>query len=294
MELRRFPAQHSVDSFYLLSNTEPSIPRLSIPRCMSYLSRMTKSFGEPHIHFDSIDSTNTRAKAMIRDGVPHGAAVTAGMQTAGRGRFDRVWESGPNLNLLVSYILFPQRDITEWGGLSLLSGISVVDSIRSAAGLYAHLKWPNDTLIRENKVSGILIETGVEQGLPWAVIGIGINVNQSKFPEALRIPATSLCLESHSTHRIEFLFAALSEMLERWYLVWLRDGNSPIVQAWKERSIMFGRPLHVIDGAKVTECRAVDLDVDGSLIIRTNDGQTARVHASDITVHYSEGAFPDA
>jgi BirA family biotin operon repressor/biotin-[acetyl-CoA-carboxylase] ligase len=254
---------------------------------------MKRRIGIRHVHLESVDSTNTMAKSLILEGTPHGTAVTAGVQTKGRGRHERVWESEKDKNLLVSYVLFPERDQAEWGALSLLSGIAVVDAIEDRSSCRAHLKWPNDVLIKDRKTAGILIETGSEHNRPWAVIGIGINVNQTVFPEALRSSATSLSLATRKTHDVMKLLTSLSAKLESWYAHWLVRGNHAIMSAWKERTRMLGRMIHITEHEAFTECRAVDLNDDGSLVVAAQDGSLASIHAADISVRYSPDTAAD-
>ncbi|MGH2876319.1 MAG: biotin--[acetyl-CoA-carboxylase] ligase, partial [Solirubrobacteraceae bacterium] len=121
--------------------------------------------GRPRLHVRAIDSTNARAQALADAGAPHGTLVTAGVQTAGRGRQGRSWSSPPGRALLCSLIVRDQPPL-----LSLRAGVAVAE----IAGARSKLKWPNDVLVDGLKVAGILVEGRPQDG--WAVIGIGVNV----------------------------------------------------------------------------------------------------------------------
>src|SRR4249919_3025344 len=148
------------------------------------------SFGEPHHHFDSIDSTNKRARELAAEGAAHGTVVTADEQTAGRGRQGRTWTAPPGKALLYSAILRPLDE------RHLLLPLSVPLAVCEAAeslkpGLECAIKWPNDVWVEGRKLGGILIEARPQDG--WAVIGVGLNltIERDEFPPELRETATS-------------------------------------------------------------------------------------------------------
>jgi BirA family transcriptional regulator, biotin operon repressor / biotin---[acetyl-CoA-carboxylase] ligase len=254
---------------------------------------MTTRFGHPRLHLESIDSTNSRARAWIPDGAPAGACVTADFQTAGRGRQERTWTSEAGRNLLVSYIAMPERDPEEWGGLALLCGLAVIDAVRNVSACDAHLKWPNDVLIGRRKVAGVLIETGHDGTRAWAVLGIGVNVTQNAFSADMRLPATSLRLSSGDDIRIEAVFNALSDSLGHWYTIWETEGNAPIIRAWKQRSRMIGKEVTAQENDGEAMYTAVDLHADGSLIVADTTGATRSLHAGDVSIIWKEPSADD-
>ena len=120
--------------------------------------------GRPRLHLRSTSSTNDRARELAAAGAPHGTLVTAGMQTAGRGRQGRTWTAPPGTALLASLVLRASD-----GLLPLRAGLAVAD----VAGDEARVKWPNDVLVAGRKVAGILAEARPQEG--WTVLGIGVN-----------------------------------------------------------------------------------------------------------------------
>jgi BirA family transcriptional regulator, biotin operon repressor / biotin---[acetyl-CoA-carboxylase] ligase len=251
-------------------------------------------FGIPHMHFDTVDSTNTLARALARDGCEEGAAITADHQWAGKGRNDRTWISDSGKNLLVSYVVRPERDPADWGGLALLSGIAVAEAIRAVAPCDPRLKWPNDVLISRRKVSGVLIETGFEAHRAWAIVGVGINVNQTDFAPGLRLPATSLQRESGDEIPVARVFEALSEQLGRWYGLWLREGNPAIIEQWKYRTDMIGKMVRVSELGAEAFHKVLDLNFDGSLSLMDEAGHLIAVHAGDVSVRDTEDAVEES
>src|SRR4249919_850408 len=157
------------------------------------------SFGEPHHHFDSIDSTNKRARELAAEGAAHGAVVTADEQTAGRGRQGRVWTAPAGKALLYSAIVRPldERHLM----LPLAAPLAVCEAAEELRpGLECGVKWPNDVLVEGRKLAGILVEARPQDG--WAVVGVGLNltVSPDEFPPDLRTKAVSIFAPELGSH----------------------------------------------------------------------------------------------
>ena len=184
----------------------------------------TKSFGKPLHFFPSIDSTNTYAARLAREGAAEGGVVIADEQTGGNVRLGRSWVSPPGLNLYMSLILRPAVSTATVPQVGLLAAVAVADAIEDVCPLIPAIKWPNDILIDGKKVCGILAEMQTEAGLLKAVVlGIGVNVNAplSAFPEELRDKASSLfLLGGRAIDRSAFTAAVLTH-LEKLYILWL-------------------------------------------------------------------------
>lgn len=152
--------------------------------------------GKLHL-FPSIESTNTCAMQQAVKGAPHGSVYVAEEQTAGRGRGDHAWYSETYTGIYVSILLRPQLTAADGLWLSLATGLAVHSAIENVTGLVTDIRWPNDLLAEGRKVGGILVEMNSEPSrIRYAVIGIGINVNQVAFPSELDRQATSLRLET--------------------------------------------------------------------------------------------------
>lgn len=214
---------------------------------------------------DSTGSTNADLVAAAGSGGVSGSVLVAEEQTAGRGRMGRGWTSPPRAALTFSVLLRPAlRERRGW--LPLLTGVAVARAVRAVAGLDARLKWPNDVLIGERKLAGIL----AEQSGDAVVIGIGVNVSTT----AAELPAasggslapTSLLLEGVVADRSVLLISVLDE-LERWYLAWQAAGNG-LRDEYLALSATIGRAVRVeLPGGRVLDGPASGLDVDGRLIV---------------------------
>jgi len=162
-------------------------------------------------HFQTIDSTNTYALEQARAGAAHGSFYLADEQTAGRGRSDHQWHSNAGQGLYLSVLLRPPLAVADLVWLPLATGLAAHRAIREVTALGVDLRWPNDLLVGERKTGGILVEAQTEAGLATAaVIGIGINLHQQRFPAGLSTEPTSLDLETgRYTSRQELLIALL-------------------------------------------------------------------------------------
>ncbi|PLX23207.1 MAG: biotin--[acetyl-CoA-carboxylase] ligase [Ignavibacteria bacterium] len=239
--------------------------------------------GNMHIALKDVDSTNSHARALLRDGAGEGTVVTAEHQTAGRGRLDRQWSDETGLSFLGSYILEPVRPPEDWGGIPLMSGVAVLRALSSLVPIDLHLKWPNDVLSADKKISGILVESGQMGIRRWVVIGIGINLNQRSFTGDYRMPPTSLLLETGRMVSTEEVLAVLSKELDSLYRQWTEEGNPVILEEWKRHSRMFGQEMEMeLEKGAQQRVTVVDIAPSGALVVRNPKGEQIEVFAGDI------------
>ena len=222
--------------------------------------------GRPHVHLRRTTSTNDHARALASAGAPAGTLVTAGEQTAGRGRQGRTWSAPPGRALLLSLVV---RELDPL--LPLRAGLAVAD----LAGPPALVKWPNDVLVEGRKVAGVLVEARPQEG--WAVVGIGVNVAVEAFPPELERIAGSL------GRAPEELGATLRELLGALERRLAADAGA-VVAALCERDALLGRPVRWAGGEGVGE----GIDADGSLLVRTADGEHLALGAGE--VHLQAGS----
>ena len=218
---------------------------------------------------DETESTNTDAAGYARGGASAGLVVATGHQRAGRGRFDRSWEAPPDTALALSVLLEPARPLTDWGWRSLVAGLAVVDAVSDVAGLPARLKWPNDVMVGERKLCGILSERVAIGDGGLAVVGMGVNL----LLRAEQLPvstATSMLVEG-ATPEPTVVAGAILRSFDSWYREWERAGS--LVGAYSERSATIGRrvAVHVGQGGPVMGT-AVGVDAGGSLLVETPTG----------------------
>lgn len=241
----------------------------------------TKIFGKKIYAFDSLDSTMDFAFRLGTEGAPEGTVVCAEGQTKGRGRLGRSWSSPKAKGIYASIILRPALPPSVVSQLTLLSAISLCEAVKKICRLKASIKWPNDILVGDKKLAGILTELSAEMDrVRFVVIGFGINVNS---PLSMLPPsATSLKNEIHSSvSRVEFMQEILRH-LEKWYCILKEQGFSKIVERWKELSNTLGRRVRVEGIGEYIEGEAMDMDENGSLIIRNDAGIKFKRTAGDV------------
>ena len=236
------------------------------------------------ISFDSIDSTNAEARRQAILGestTPDGTLILAKEQTKGRGRRNRTWFSPPG-NLYCSLVLRPDVTLARGSEFSFIAALAMFDTLGSIgdAGNQVHLKWPNDILLNQRKVAGLLLETETKDGdiTDWIILGIGLNV--SAFPGETNFPATSLHAEGWDATVIDALEFFCRHFL-KWTHIWLADGFSPIRKNWLWHSYGKGEKIKVRLENKILTGVFEDLDEDGSLLIRTTDG-ICKTSAGDV------------
>jgi BirA family biotin operon repressor/biotin-[acetyl-CoA-carboxylase] ligase len=227
---------------------------------------------------ETIGSTNDEAKRLAAEGAPEGTVVWARRQTQGRGRQDRTWMS-PLGNLYCSIILRPGKGIAETATLGFAAALAAVEAIEPVAPpTRAMLKWPNDVLMDERKVAGILLESGNNGA--WLVIGCGINL--AHFPENVPFPAISIVAATGFQIAAEDALAGFCGQFDLWYRHWKAEGFAPVREAWLARAHPKGTKLNVRLPTATLNGTFEDLDVDGTLLLADEDGTLHRIAAGDV------------
>lgn len=242
-------------------------------------------FGKRVYHFFRTDSTNRIAMELGYAGEPEGAVILAEEQTAGRGRAGRSWHSERGAGLYVTLLLRPKLSPAQAPVLTMLAGLSAHSAVLAQTGLAPELKWPNDLLLNGKKLGGILTEMHAEpSAVRFVIIGIGINVNQEKFPTELSSAATSLLKETGRLHsRLEFLVKLLSQF-ETDYNRFLREGAAYVVERFElVSSFATGRRVRVDTGTETYLGTTDGLSPEGLLIVKKDGGASATVIAGDVT-----------
>jgi BirA family biotin operon repressor/biotin-[acetyl-CoA-carboxylase] ligase len=219
------------------------------------------ALGYPRLHLRATDSTNTRGRELAGRGTPHGTVVSAGEQSAGRGRQGRTWSAPPGRALLCSIVLREPPRL-----LPLLAGVAVAE----LAGEAAKVKWPNDVLVEGRKLAGILVEGRPQER--WAVLGIGVNValRPEDFPPELRDTAATLGLEPDA---IEPTLQRLLRRLEHW----LTASEGEVLEAVRARDALLGQPVRWAGGTGT----GAGLDRDGRLLVYA-DGTVVGLDAGEV------------
>jgi BirA family biotin operon repressor/biotin-[acetyl-CoA-carboxylase] ligase len=241
----------------------------------------TKILGKKIYHYEMVSSTMDVAFDLALDGAQDGCVILAEGQQRGRGRMGRNWFSPKGKGIYMSVILKPKLLPNEAPKITLLAGVAVCEAIRGITGLIALIKWPNDILIEDKKIGGILTEISAETDrVKFAVLGIGINVNTRKI--FLPREATSLKEElGKVVSRVELARQILRE-LEAFYILFEKRGFSPIIEKWKHLSSTISKRIKVVSKNVAIEGEAIDIDNDGALLIRKDSGFITRVISGDV------------
>ncbi len=240
----------------------------------------TKIIGKNLYHYKTIDSTNLFAKKLVKEGIEEGIVVVSDVQSSGRGRKNRTWSS-PKGGLWFSIVLYPNISPKRGMLVTMASSVAVAEGIKVITGLNSVIKWPNDLLINGRKVCGILTELDAEMDkINYAIIGIGINVNNRLDIELKKI-ATSLMKEiGTSISRVKLLRSILKSFDANYNKLILGDYDS-IKASWLSYSNIIGKKIQVQDEKKVINGKVVDVDDSGCLMLKTKRG-TVRIISGDI------------
>jgi BirA family biotin operon repressor/biotin-[acetyl-CoA-carboxylase] ligase len=242
-------------------------------------------FGKRIYHFFKIESTNDVALRLGQEGEPHGAVVVAEEQTAGRGRSRRVWHSEKTSGVYMTVLLRPPISPQQAQLITLVAGLAVRDAVAETTGLSPDLRWPNDLLIGRKKFCGILTEMHAEPDrIHFVVVGMGIDVNHARLPDALAPIATSLRIETGRVQsRIE-LVARLLRSLETYYNRFLAEGAHPILDRFAAvSSYATGKRVRIATAGETYEGTTAGLEPSGLLRVTRDDGSTVAVVSGDLT-----------
>ena len=250
------------------------MPDILVPQMLSHRLYGTP-FARRIYHFFKIDSTNAVAMRLGEAGEPHGTIVIAEEQTAGRGRAGRSWISEKSAGIYCSILLRPPIPPAHAPLLTLVAGLAARDAAAEDLDTLPDIRWPNDLLVGGRKVCGILTEMHAEPDrIHYAVIGIGVNVNQSKMPDELSDIATSLRIESGKIlSRLELLIRLLRSV-DRYYNQFLSDGASPILRRFAEVSSYFkGKRVRITTSTETFTGTTAGLEASGVLRVARDDGR---------------------
>jgi BirA family biotin operon repressor/biotin-[acetyl-CoA-carboxylase] ligase len=246
----------------------------------------TKKIGKTVYAYKSVQSTNLIASQLAEVKAPEGSIVVAERQTKGRGRLGRAWYSPEGAGIYVSIIIYPDIDPAIAPGLSIMTAISLAETISFYKPKKVNIKWPNDCLVNGRKVAGILTELSAEQGhIHHVIVGVGINLNQRRkdFPAEISGRATSLRAElKKQVHRVEFLRRFLAQF-EKDYGRFVKSGLKAHRKKILAYSNLIGKKVSLDMSGHLISGRAVDIDNLGQLVLETPEGKRT-FNAGEVTV----------
>ena len=244
----------------------------------------TEYIGRKFFYLEETESTNILLSNEAKDFKENGIVVLAESQTKGRGRMERTWSSAKGFNLTFSILLTDKELLMMTPNIiNLVSSLSVATSIENLFQLNTSLKWPNDVLINDKKVSGILLETSIKgKSVNRIIIGIGINVNQVTFPTDFKIQATSIKNEFNSTVERELLLAEILNLFEHFLEIALKKPEY-ILKEWRSKCKMIGDKITISENEKIKSGIFDDIDEEGYLILKTKSG-LEKVVSGDVSI----------
>jgi BirA family biotin operon repressor/biotin-[acetyl-CoA-carboxylase] ligase len=235
--------------------------------------------------FGRVGSTNDVAAMLARAGAPDGCLVIADEQTRGRGRLGREWYSPPSSGLWFSLVLRPQTRSEASASVSLVCSVGIAAALEEEYGIPARIKWPNDVVVGDRKICGILTEAEFEgASLSFVVVGIGINLltREADFPPEIRDIATSVRIEAGVDVARGDALAAVLRRIEAGYLVFIDRGFAAVRSEILGRSSLLGSLVRVETGGGTVEGTALDVDDTGALVVREKSGPLRRILAGDV------------
>lgn len=242
-------------------------------------ARHNHVIGKKVYKYDTVGSTNDLAFMHALKGEKEGSVFWARAQTKGRGRLGRSWVSYKDKGLYFSVILRPDLPLKGASGITLLAALAVCKALRKFSGQPFLIKWPNDILIDEKKVCGILTEMDAElNGIRFMVVGVGINTNMRTAELPVKTASSLKVLTGKDAPHEGLLSSCLKEM-DSCYFQFQREGISGIIEEARHFSCLWGRQVKINNAAQGI---AVDFDEDGSLVVRQGSGLLKHIFAGDV------------
>jgi BirA family biotin operon repressor/biotin-[acetyl-CoA-carboxylase] ligase len=231
--------------------------------------------------YQQLSSTNSVLVERVRGGeaLPDGFVLAAREQTAGRGRYSRVWAARPGRDLTFSFLLRGRLVFPQIVSLPLATALGVAGALEEL-GIEVQTKWPNDLLIKRKKICGILAESCAEDAL---VVGVGLNINMSRGQaECIGQPATSVAIETGEEYVVEEALGFLLPHIGTWIGRWQQEGFAALKEAWTQRCFNMGEYVQVGEGKGRKTGVLLGFGEAGQLLLREDDGQQTEVWVGDV------------
>ena len=272
---------HDSDKGYKLEDTPDILEPFEVGRGLN-----SKYIGH-NIHFyQEVASTNITAKKFVEDNAPEGTVVIAEHQTAGRSRKHADWVS-PEGGIYMTMILRPDVTLLEASKLTIVTGVAIAKTLHDEFDIHVGIKWPNDLLIGNKKICGILTEAVTQKDKLEAVlvgIGIDVNVNEEDIPSRIKNIATSVKTETNMEFSRAAIIREFFRIFEELYEEF-KDGNfKEIVSEWRRLSSTTGNRVKVYKGGKALIADAVGITNKGALIVETDDGKLEKITSGECII----------
>ena len=242
--------------------------------------------GKEILFYDTTDSTNTIASNLAEKHA-EGLVILSDSQEKGRGRLGRLWISPPGVNIYMSILLKPEMKPGDATLITLMTAVACTLALRKITDLDIRIKWPNDLMVSDRKLGGILTELKIYQKkIAFAVVGIGINVNIDTrvFPENIRKIATSLKNETGEIYSRGNIVAEILNQMHRWYSTLKRMDRGRILSGWRRLTSTLGKEVMVVVGRETYKGFAESIDAEGMLILRLPSGEAKKISSGDLRI----------
>ena len=250
----------------------------------------TKFIGRKLYYYDTIDSTNIRAKEIALK-EPEGTVILSEEQSSGIGRLGRMWISPKGKGIWMSIILKPEIEPMNVSKIALV-GAAAVNKALESMGIDSGIKWPNDIIKDRKKIGGILTEMSCEMNMVnYVVMGIGINVNLEieDIPDDLQEKATSLKIATNKVINRKILLANILNHFEKLYMEF-KDGNiSSTIEICKKNSVLLGEEVRIIRGKESRIGKALDVNLEGQLVVQFDNNVIENIFSGEVSLRGLEG-----
>lgn len=245
----------------------------------------TRWAGKPCLSFETLGSTNDHGMSLAKEQSVHGKLIVADTQTAGRGRRGRSWQSPAGTAIYMSLCLEPEFSAERAAGLTLVMALAVAEAVKRLCKAEPFIKWPNDIVLNQKKVCGILTEMCIRKEHYAVVIGLGVNVNTKEFPDEIKETATSLLLETGCAVSRETLMAEILNDFEKFYEQYVQTQDlSLLKERYEHFLINKGKKVRVLDPKGIYTGIAKGITSDGNLIVVCDDGSEKYVSSGEVSV----------
>lgn len=237
-------------------------------------------------YYEQLGSTNTTLSELATEGAEHGTVVVAGCQTEGKGRRGRLWESPAEDNIYMSILLRPDFATEKAPMVTLVMAYSVAKVLQENEFVNVQIKWPNDLVLSGKKVCGILTEMYLQgTAIDYIVVGVGVNVNTSSFPQELVDKATSLFLECGNLLHKEQLIVDIVETFMEMYDGFAKEGSLKFLQdAYNAILVNKDREVRILEPENEYTAYAHGINGNGELVVQLEDGTEKNVYAGEVSV----------
>lgn len=246
----------------------------------------TRWLGKTIVYKDTMDSSNTQAKRMGEDEAENGTLVVTDCQTAGKGRRGRSWVSPVGMNCYYTVLLRPDIPAEKASMITLVAALALAKTIKETTQLETLIKWPNDVIANGKKLCGILTESSTDlEYINYLVVGIGVNCNQTEFPDEIKETASSIRLETgRKVNRCQLLGSFLT-CFERYYEIFLKTEDlSQLEGEYNSLLVNRGREVKIIEKGCERVLTAIGIDQNGALLVKDEDGKLEAIISGEVSV----------